>query len=284
MMECQLFNRIPVAVMAALVAICLHSVSMAQEKTFIGGEDLVPGMTNSQGEEIVTRASGFSAVVTLDDAKLDSLLRKGRIEVNIPFQLANSIDSVILKRPIHFKEKRAVEFAEAELAGRRLKIQLDDEVIQRIDYQPVELRVYENGISSVVLRYVGISPEQKSLKDIGNPETDSPILMARLKSGKGLAGRIRGMQSLKINSVLGQIDVSFAKTKKILVGDKGELNIQMANGDLISGTIEGGKIEMLNRWETETIDLASVAALIIDRPKKKRVGRAAQATQRSVQQ
>jgi hypothetical protein len=40
---------------------------------------------------------------------------------------------------------------------------------------------------------------------------------------------------------------------------------------------------MLNRWETETIDLASVEALIVERPKKKLVGRAAQAMQRSVQ-
>ncbi len=283
MMECQLFNRFLVTMMVAAVAICFHGSSSAQENLIPGATNLVPGMTNTQGEEIVSRASGFSAVVTLDDNKLDALLRDGRVEVNIPVQLANSIDSVIIKRPIHFKEKNAVEFAVAEFAGRRLSVQVDDEVIQRIDYQPVELKVYEDGISSVVLRYVGISPKRKRLQDIGDPETDSPILTVKLKSGKGLAGRIRGMQSLEIESVLGQINVSFAKTEKILVGKKGELNIEMTNGDLISGTIKGGKIEMLNRWETETIDLASVEALIVERPKKKLVGRAAHAMQRSVQ-
>ena len=272
MMDCQLFNRITGTVfVVAMVSMCFLDTSLAQQNS-----NLSPGMTNAQGEEVVSRASGFSAVVTLDDAKLESLLRKGRVEVNIPAQLINSIDSVIIKRPFYFKEKNGVEFADATLAGKRLEVRVDHEVIERIDYQPIELKVYENGYSSVVLKYIGNS-NKRSAKTIGDPNTDSPMLTVKLKSGKGIAGRISGMQSLDIDSVLGPIKVAFSKTNKILVGTKGELNIEMTNGDLISGTIKGGKIELLNRWENETIDLSSVAALIVKRPKKKDTGRAAHA-------
>jgi len=275
MMECQLFNRFSIAALViAMATICLGNTSLAQENT------LAPGMTSAQGEEVVGRTSGFSAVVTLDDTKLDSLLRNGLIEVNVPVQLKHSIDSVILKRPIYFKEKKAVGFADAELAGRSLEVKVDDEIIDRIDYQPIELKVYETGYSSVILRYIGLAGNRnRGLSNIGDPKTDSPVLTVKLKSGKGIAGRISGMQSLDINSTIGQIRVSFAKTNKILVGEKGELNIEMINGDLISGTINGGKIELLNRWENETIDLATVAALVVQRPKTNSVGRAAQVRQ-----
>ena len=276
MMECQLFKRVSIAAAcAAAMMLCANRVSTAQENA----SNLAPRMSNDRGEEIVRRITGFSAVVTLDNAKLDSLLQTGNLEVGIPPQLVNSIDSVIIKRPIYFKEKKASGFADAELQGTGLAVAIDDSVIERIDYQPVELRVYEAGFSKVILKYVGITGQRISLEGIGDPKTDSPFLTVKLKSGKGIAGRIRGMQAMNLDSTLGQISVAFSKTTKILVGKKGELNIEMTNGDLISGTIDGGKIELLNRWDNETIDLADVAALIVDRPKINKTP-TTQATQR----
>ncbi len=270
-MDCQLFNRFSIAVLAmAAVALHFDNAALGQETaSALRGSSLSLGMIYAQGEEVVDRASRFSAVITLDDDKLDSLLRKGRIEVIIPSQLINNIDSVIIKRPIYFKEVAATGFADAELAGKSLEVAIDDSIIERIDYQPVELKVYEIGFSSVVLKYIGISGQRHDSRAIGDPKTDSPILTVKFKSGKVIAGRISGMLSLDIDSILGPISVSFAKTTKILVGQEGELNIEMMNGDLISGTIEGDKIELLNRWKNETIDLTNVAALIVQRPKSK---------------
>ena len=229
--------------------------------------NLAEGMTNSQGEEIVGRRSGFSAVLTLDDSKLQTLIRQGRVEIAIPNQLVNSVDSVILKRPVFFKDDKAADFADAELSGQRLVVNVDHSVIEQIDYQPVELKVYESGFRSVVLNYTGNS-SNRELKKLGDPKTDSPLLKVKLKSGNGITGRIAGMKQLKINSTLGNIEVAFDRTTRIQVKPNGELGIEMVNGDLISGKVKGSTIELINRWSTETIELANVDELIISRPKK----------------
>jgi len=270
MMECLMFKLVfSIFALATFVSFSpVHAQGNAlQLNSVTQRANLAAGMTNGQGEEIVGRASGFSAVLTLDDANLQTLIRQGRVEIGIPQQLVNSVESVIVKRPVHFKNKKATDFADAELAGQKLVVNVDNSVIERIDYQPVELKVYETGFSSVVLNYVGDSSTSNA-SDPGDPKTDSPLMTIKLKSGNGITGRIVGMKQLKIDSELGMIEVAFDRTNQIKVKRNGELNIEMVNGDLISGKVDGNKIELINRWSTESIKLSDVAALIIRRPKK----------------
>lgn len=275
-MECRKFKRcFATAFAVALVGLC-STFGFAQTQNPTGfsnqiGSRIAPGMVNDRGEEIVGRPSGFSAVLTLDDQKLKALFRNGRVEINIPNQLVNSVDSFVVKRPIYFKEKTALDFADAELVGQRLVLTIDRSVIERIDYQPVELKVYESGFTSVVLRYAGES--LKNQKAPGDPDTDSPLLTVKLKSGKGISGRIRGMRSLNLDSILGMITIEFSRSRKINVKQNGDLNVEMLNGDLISGSIDGGKIVLVNRWGNETIKLSDIATLTMNGQKKPKAKR-----------
>ena len=261
MMDYRMFSHGLLFLLAVSVG---TSTVVAQAGSPLQQQSLTPGMTNAQGEEVVTRATGFAAVVTLDDLKLNQLMQQGSVEIRIPTQLINSVESVIVKRPLHFKNKKASGFADAELSGRRLVVKIDETVIERIDYQPVELKVYETGFNSVILRYVGTATPVDN--NPGDPKTDSPILTVKLKTGNGIKGRIVGMKQLKMKSQLGVISVDFERTQRIAVKDTGEVTVEMVNGDLISGKINGGKIELITRWSTETIDLREVAALIVRHP------------------
>ena len=280
-MECRKFKRCFATFFALALALNFIHTGTSQAQSLgsfsnLGGSQIAPGMINDRGEEIIGRPSGFSAVLTLDDHKLKSLLRSGHIEINIPHQLVNSVESVIVKRPVYFKDKSALDFADAELAGQQLVLSIDGSVIERIDYQPVELKVYETGFSSVVLRYNGDSESgRKNRKAPGDPATDSPMLRVKLKTGKGISGRIRGMRSLDLDSTLGKIKVEFSRARKILVRQDGELNVEMVNGDLISGSIDGGAIELVNRWGNETIKISDIAALTMIRAKKQKTKRLA---------
>lgn len=259
-MECRKFKF----AFAAMLFVCLCATASAQVSEFTGNNfGIVPGMVNDRGEEIVGTKSGFAAVVTLDDRNLKTLIERGRVEVAIPRQLVNSVDSVIVKRPVYFKETKAKDFANAQLSGRKLVVDVDRSVLERIDYQPVELKVYESGFTSVVLNYDARSRSTSKAGPVGDPATDSPMILVKLKSGNGIAGRIRNMKKLDIDSSIGNISVEFARTNKIMVRDGGELGIEMINGDLISGTVDDGEIVLINRWSDETIKLSEVSALIV---------------------
>lgn len=283
MMECRLFKSslsfrsIAVACLTWCGLVFVLSLSSGQAQTDLAsrpqavvGSRIAPGMLNERGEEIVSRGSGFSAVMTLRDRDLEALLDTGSVALDIPTSLINNIESVIIKRPLYFKDKQASDYADAELSGQKLLLNVDDSVIDRIDYQPVELKVYESNFTSVVIRYVGFSKAKDRDGDVGDPATDSPMITVTLDSGKGIHGRIRGMKNLKIDSTLGRIDVPFTQTKNISVRENGELTVQMANGDRISGKMDGEEIELLNRWGTETISLSDISSMSVKRARRKR--------------
>ena len=93
------------------------------------GTRLVPGMLNERGEEVVSRASGFSAVLTLQDDNLATLIDTGRVEIEIPTQLINNVESVIIKRPLYFKEKRATGYGDTALNGRKLQVKIGNSAV-----------------------------------------------------------------------------------------------------------------------------------------------------------
>ena len=266
MTDYQLFIRTAAIISLMMACICfVESNSCAQnpEVVFPAPTTLAQGMTNAAGEEIAHPVSGFVAVVTLDDKKLESLLKDGQLEIAIPKQLTNSIDSITMKRPVYFKDQDASQFADATLKGQKLYVNIDELALERIDYQPIDLKVYETGYSSIVLKYFGTTRGRSKLDEIGDAKTDSAFVMIKLKSGKGIQGRIKGLKSIPISSNLGDISLSIGNTRSIEIGAENRLTAKMLNGDLISGSTSMTSVELLTRWENETLKLSDIAEIIV---------------------
>ncbi len=238
-----------------------------QNNSWNSDSALEQGMINRQGEEIVSPADGFTAVVTITDAQLELLVRQGTLRINVPANLRNSIRSIVIQRPVYFKEKRATSYPDASMTGNEVLIEISNSLLERIDYQPVELKFYESGVDRVVLKYTGLAPNRKDISQVGDPASDSPIVFVKLKSGKGIEGRIKGMSKLNIESQFGSLKLDFSSIAKISFSPEGKLMTQMANGDLISGTISGDSIELLNLWGNEAIQFSEVDAITPGRRK-----------------
>ena len=255
--------------------IVLHMVcasGMAQHLESSGrltNHRLKVGMVNSLGEEIIEAPAGFSAILALDDHSMRTLLKQGRAEISIPQQLIGSVEAVVLRRPVVFKDNKAKAFANARLEGQRLVIDVDQAILGRISYQPVQLNLYETGFSSVVLNYV---PQKKttSTKTLGDADTDSPVLTLKLKSGNAVSGRIQDTQKLNLDSTMGNISVELSQISKIQFRNDNVSNIEMENGDRITGKLTETEFVLINRWDTETILLKDISAVIIRDNNKRR--------------
>lgn len=223
------------------------------------------GMTNEAGEEIVKPAAGFSAVVRLTDAKRKTLLTQGSLRISVPNYMANSVRSVVIQRPIYFKEQRAVSYSDVELVAKQIQLEIGSEVLQRIDYQPIELKFYESGISSIVLKYVGGPLKPNDFSGVGDPAKDGPVVLVRLRSGKGIEGRLKGMAELTLESQFGNIQLSMAKASQITIQQADGVLVEMANGDSISGSIADKQVVVLNRWDDETIPLSDIRSIVVRR-------------------
>ena len=108
-----------------------------------------------------------SAVIMMQDADVASLKQSGYIKMAIPQQLVDRVDSVTLKRPVRFKDEAAVLYNDVDRRSGMVSVRVDDATIEQMDYQPVELRIFESGFSSIVVQYRpgNSTPVKKASKD-----------------------------------------------------------------------------------------------------------------------
>ncbi len=223
----------------------------------------VTGVIN--GEDVVGPMPGIQAIVSMTDQRMTLLRQQGGLQIPVPPELKN-VQSVVLKRPSYFKDKTARAFAQSMLQGQSVVVDVSESILDRIDYQPIELKVYEAGFSSVLLRYTGgLSALKRANRQIGDPEVDSPLVTLKFSSGRAIRGRIKGLKSLEILSTIGKLNVDLEKLNRIRIGKKGNLKFEMPSGNRISGTISVSEFVLLNRWENETFQFQSVSEIIIDK-------------------
>lgn len=218
------------------------------------------------GEEVVGPMPGVKATVLITDQRLDLLRRGGSLQIPVPARIGD-VQSVVLKRPIFFKEKVAVGYGNSIMQSQSMLVDITETVLDRIDYQPVELRVYESGFSSIVLKYTGgLSGTKKANEQVGDPKVDSPVVTLKLRNGRGIMGRMKGLKTLAVTSDIGKLDLDVANIRKIQTGKNGKLTIEMPSGNRISGTISETGIELLNRWEDETFEFSKIKEIVIEPP------------------
>ncbi len=207
---------------------------------------------NAAGEE-----DRVSAVIVLQDADVVSLKQTGFIKMAIPPAMIDRVDSVTLKRPIRFKDEAAVLFSDVDRRNAMVSVRIDDATMEQIDYQPVELKIFESGFSSIVVQYRpgNSKPAQKSSKD------DSGIFVTQLNNSKSLTGRFAGMKEFAIKSELGEIDVVLEDVSQITFEDDDRATVQMNNGDQLSGEIDFRNITINSRWGLEDLKVSEIAII-----------------------
>jgi len=198
-----------------------------------------------------------SAVIMLQDADVASLKQTGYIKMAIPEQLVNRVDSVTLKRPVRFKDKAAVLYNEVDRRSGMVSVSVDDSTIEQIDYQPVELRIFESGFSKIVVNYrPGNSiPREKASKE------DSAVFVTNLSNSKSLTGRLADMKGFTIDSDLGEIDVDLDEVSQITFEDEDRATVHMENGDQVSGEIDFRNITIKSRWGLEDLKVSDIASI-----------------------
>ena len=209
--------------------------------------------------EDTTDTGRVSAIVELTDGELQSLLQTGIFKMEIPPAYVNKVNSLILKRPVRFKDKVAVLFNDVEKRSNTVAISVDDSTIEQISYQPVELKIYESGYSNILVRYQPGNGRKKEKIS----KSDSVALKVLLSSGKSLTGSLAGLKELEVKSGIGKVKVAFDKVSEISFPSPGNISVLMLNGDSISGDAKLEYVTVISKFGRELIktkDIASITA------------------------
>ena len=204
-----------------------------------------------------TELERVSAVIELQDADIASLRQSGYLKMAIPRNLRNRMASVILKRPVNFKDDSAIVFNDVQRRSSTIEIRVDDSIIDQIDYQPVELKIYESGVASILVHYRpgNTKPKVKITK------RDSPVFITRMSNNKSLTGHLAAMRKFTIKTALGKVDVDLNKVAEITFEPDNRALVLMENGNQVSGKIDFKNVTVKSRWGLEYLAIKNIATL-----------------------
>lgn len=215
-------------------------------------------LTNAAVASDISDRGRVSAVVELTDGELDALLQTGIFKFSIPYSLRNKVNSLILKRPERYKDDIAVRFNDVDKRSNTIDISVDDSTIEQIEYQPVELKIYESGYTNVLVHYRPGNSETTKKPS----KADSVVLKTNLKSGKSLTGRLFQTKQFTIKSNLGNVKVKLKDVSQITVLEDGDLKVMLFNGDLLTGKCDFSTITINSPWGLERIKLEDIATIV----------------------
>lgn len=210
----------------------------------------------------------FVMVVKLTDQQIQQMKVAGAIQTRVPRPLVGKVAAIKLVHASPFlRESISIE----PTTTRRqtvLETTVDESVIDRLAYQPVEFKVYDSGFNTLLIRYIPVVAmlnEPKNGLNIGFD--DSPLMMIRLSGDRSILGYLDGLKTISVNGEVGKVSLATDKIAgmKFHIGDKDQAFVVLNSGDELTVNVDLEKVTILSRWgktEVPVEDLDSITATI----------------------
>lgn len=243
-----------------LLMICGGSLQ-GQEKESVKKRDKVNEKKNDER---------YMVVLTIGPQEAAALRRDGYLRATLPDKFRNRVDSVVLKHPTSFLKKKLIIRDDIDKARSTLLVNIDESVVDRLEYQPVQMKVYQSGFNSITLKYR--RPNNRGrLPSPGRgtkpKPNDSPQVFVRLSSENGTTGWIRNMQNLEIETQFGSTKIPLNRVAGIRFNTPktDRVVVISVTGDYLSGTIDFDNIVLATRWGDERIPVSKMESVTYHR-------------------
>ena len=202
-------------------------------------------------------------MTTVTNAMVSSFVQGRAISVRIPAG-QNAIGSLVVKLPASFKNDPVGVKPTVNVRDSVAYVEVPRTLFERLEYQPLRLRVYETGISSIQLLPVDgperISPNAPRL----NKLKIEPDFFVRLKSKTGFSIATSEEVGFRINNDVIDHEIPFAAIRGIYfdASDPKKSTVVLNNGDNLTGNNSWPEMmEFETRWGKEKISLDQIESL-----------------------
>lgn len=213
-------------------------------------------------EKVTTR---FRMKLRMDDQKIAMLKASGSLRTTVPKAFRNTIDGIKMHRDFSFITDEFVADDHVEKRGTTLLVKLTDEMLDRLDYQPLLNKVYFSNFSDVLLVYV--KPKNSPTEQAGSAKQtgeDSPKFFAKIDEFRGIYGSI-DRDFIKMKTSFGSVDIDVAKIEGIRFHDGNSISVWLSRQDRISGTIDFDELTMQCSWGEQKLKVDDLETLTLKR-------------------
>lgn len=226
----------------------------------------------------------FVLILKLDDNQINRLRVNGSMTTQIPPRFVNRVGAIRFQRSVSFlSDPLKVVGAKTDKKNRSISVEVDNTILERLAYQPVDLAIYESGFQQVQLNFNprGMVAGRLPAEFPPNIKPGSgPYMYVRINSQRGIYGSLRDFKTLSIKTQFGKVNVPTSEIAGIRFND-GNVNrafVVLKKGDVFSGEIDFTSITVSSRWgnrklklhELESLTLARASVFLRDAVKPKR--------------
>jgi len=189
-----------------------------------------------------------------------------RLQTKIPGRNKDSVGAVLLKREDSLSDQPATVEAKTLFQQGKLYLEFEARMIERLLYQPLEIKIDQKGLNRIVYIPVANSKTNSKTKD-STTDSFSPNWYVRLDSATPLAALVGEDAKLKIESEIGTVDVTLDTVAAIRFSKDANVpsTFVFKNGDKITGAGRLDKqIKIQCQWGAAQLDTARIQSMTRD--------------------
>jgi len=191
------------------------------------------------------------------------------LSTRIPPNLVNRVGKIRLKRSRSFLSRSLkVVGAQTEKKNGLVSVEIDNTILERLAYQPVEMSIYESGFNQVQLKFNPLGSVAGKLPAEAQSPADlqaGPYMFVRIDSKRGIYGLIKNFETLSIETQFGKVQIPTSELAGIRLNDGGvnKAFVVLKKGDFFTGKIDMETITVQSRWGDKEINLREVESFTL---------------------
>ena len=195
----------------------------------------------------------------LNDSVIQNFYRGQPISIRVPSG-EKIISSVLISKAESYKSTPLTVRPRTAAVGRDVIVAMSNDLIERLDYQPVRLVIYQSNIDRVVL---ASSEEEEGHPSISTQPVNTEFFV-RLRPKNGVEVGFKQKQGFHIENEIINTDFPFREIQGIFFNSEtpGMASVVLKNGDTVSGQHRWiGSIEFQTKWGDESIPLDQIVSI-----------------------
>lgn len=240
-------------------AIALAAVLVLLPATFV--------LANTRQTEVpVAERKRIRLKTIVEDDVLQRFRQGQAITIVVPQNDDATVRSVVIRRRECFKSESLTVRTHTRLSNKNVIATISDRLFDRLDYQPIEILIFQSGIAQVVLvPDREQAPGQLSRSRTGSAEADFYL---RLKPENGVAIAFPAGDKFELANELFKVDVPTQNIEAIFFDatTDSEATVVLRNGDNVTGSHSWpDSVEFETPWGPERIRLDQIVSITRNR-------------------
>lgn len=201
--------------------------------------------------------------IDLTDEDLRNLEHAGRLRMRIPEYFKNRVAAIQLRYVDTYLERKVRVTGEPAISEDIAHLTIDGLLLERVRFQPVEIRVFEKNFSQVQINYEESEEDPAFVAEANEGFTEQEYDI-QIAGRFNLIARISLEGRLSLASNIGKVQINWNDIDKMTFIENEELKatVNLKTGDILTGLVDLSDLRIKTKWGQVTIPMDDISVIL----------------------